>query len=136
MANSPPSSIVRSRPSQRPDDRGSAIVDFSLVSPLVLLLVLALIQLALVLHTRSVLATAAEDAVRVAAANDGDTSAGDARFRALVSRDVRPDVVQSLTWAWTLDTLTLRVRSRLPLVGPLGSVSMTTDASAFHEVWP
>lgn len=111
-------------------------MDFALVSPLVLLLVLALIELALVLHTRSVLACAAEDAVRVAAAHSGDTGAGERRFRELVARDLRPDAISSLTWAFTLDTLTLRVRSRLPLVGSLGPISMTTDASAFQEVWP
>jgi hypothetical protein len=32
--------------------------------------------------------------------------------------------------------LTLRVRSQLPLVGPLASVSITTDASAYREAWP
>lgn len=111
------------------------MVDFVLVSPLVMVLVLALMQLAFVLHTRSVIACAAEDAVRVAAAFDGDTSAGERRFRLLVGRDLKPELVQSLTWASTLDTLTLRVRSRLPLVGPLAQVSITTDASAYHEAW-
>ena len=111
------------------------MVDFVLVSPLVMVLVLALIQLAFVLHTRSVIACAAEDAVRVAAAFDGDTGAGERRFRLLIGRDLRPELVQSLTWAATLDTLTLRVRSRLPLVGPLAQVNITTDASAYHEAW-
>lgn len=106
------------------------------MSPLVLLLVLALVQLSLVLHSRSVIACAAEDAVRVAASFNGDTTAGEARFRALVSRDLRADAISGLTWAATLDTLTLRVRSNLPLVGPLASVSMTTDASAYREAWP
>lgn len=111
-------------------------MDFALVSPLVLLLILALMQLALVLHSRSVIASAAEDAVRVAASYNGDTSAGESRFRSLIARDLRADAITSLTWAATLDTLTLRVRSRLPLVGPLAAVSMTTDASAYREAWP
>lgn len=111
-------------------------MDFALVSPLVLLLVLALIQLAFVMHSRSVIANAAEDAVRVAASFDGDTSAGEARFRSLVSRDLRSDAITSLTWWSTLDTLTLRVRAELPLVGPLAGFTMTTDASAYHEAWP
>lgn len=106
------------------------------MSPLVILLVLALIQLGLMLQARSVLATAAEDAVRVAASFGGDTNAGEARFRSLVARDLRQDAVTSLTWAATLDTLTLRVRSRLPLVGPLGGVTVVTDASAYREAWP
>ena len=98
-------------------------------------MVLALLQLAFVMHVRSVIECAAEDAVRVAAAYGGDTAAGERRFRLLVESEVRPDAVQSLTWAGTLNTLTLRVRSRLPLIGPLGPVAMTTDASAFHEEW-
>ena len=136
MVSSRRFSTVRSRPSPRPDERGSAVVDFALVSPLVLLLVLGLMQLALVLHARSVLACAAEQAVALAAAQNGDTIAGERRFRQLVGQDVRQDAISSVTWAYTLDTLTLRVRSRLPLVGPLGAVAMTTDASAFHEAWP
>lgn len=111
-------------------------MDFALVSPLVMLLVLGLMQLGLMLQARSVLATAAEDAVRVAASFGGDTNAGEARFRSLVARDLRPDAITSLTWVSTLDTLTLRVRSRLPLFGPLGGVNVVTDASAYREVWP
>lgn len=106
------------------------------MSPLVLALVLALMQLALVLHTRSVITSAAEDAVRVAASFGGDTGAGEARFRALVARDVKPEVVTGLSWVSTLDTLTLRVRSQLSLLGPIGTVQMTTDASAYREAWP
>jgi len=111
-------------------------VDFVLVAPLVMLLVLALIQLAFLLHTRSLIACAAEDAVRVAASFDGDTGAGESRFRSLVSRDLRPDAIESLTWASTLDTLTLRVRSRMSLAGPLGPLTTTTSASAYREAWP
>lgn len=106
------------------------------MTPLVLLLLLAMLPLALTLHTRAVIACAAEDAVRVAASYGGNTTAGERRFRELTARDVRPEAIASLTWVGTLDTLTLRVRSRLPLVGPLGSVAMTTDASAYHEEWP
>lgn len=101
-----------------------------------MLLVLALMQLAVMLHARSVIASAAEDAVRVAASFNGDTGAGEARFRSLVSRDLRSDAITSMTWASTLDTLTLRVRTKLPLLGPLASLTMTTDASSYREAWP
>jgi hypothetical protein len=111
-------------------------VDFALVSPLVMLLVLALIQLALVLHARSVVTAAAEDAVRVAVAYDGGTSAGDARLRSLLARDLQPDLVQSTSWSWTLDTLTLKVQARLPFLGLLAPTTMTTYASAYRETWP
>lgn len=111
-------------------------MDFTLVTPLVGALVLAMLQLAFTLHTRSLITCAAEDAVRVAAAFGGDASAGERRFRALIQGDVPPDAITSMEWASTLDTLTLRIRARLPLVGPLGPAVMTTTASAYHEAWP
>ena len=106
------------------------------MTPLVVFLVLALLQLVFTMHMRSVIENAAEDAVRVAASYGGDSAAGERRFRDLIAREVRSDAIQSLTWASTLDTLTLRVRSRLPMLGPLGPFTMTTDASAYHEEWP
>lgn len=106
------------------------------MSPLVMLLVLALVQLTLVLHARSVITAAAEDAVRVAVAYDGGTSAGDARLRALLARDLQPGLIERTSWSWTLDTLTLKVQARLPLLGLLTPTSMTTYASAYRENWP
>lgn len=97
-------------------------------------MVFAVVQLALLLHTRSILACAAEEAVRVAAAYGGDTSRGEDRLRALVSRELPADAITSVAWVGTLDTLTLRVRSRLPL-GPLVGPVLTTTASAYHEEW-
>ncbi len=111
-------------------------MDFTLVAPLVTALVLALLQLAFTLHTRSIITCAAEDAVRVAAAFGGDSAAGERRFRDLLAGAVAPEAISSLEWASTLDTLTLRVRARLPLLGPLGPGLLTTTASAYHEAWP
>ncbi len=111
-------------------------MDFTLVTPLVVALVLAMLQLAFTLHTRSLITCAAEDAVRIAAAYGGDTAAGDRRLREALGRDLPADAISSLDWASTLDTLTLRVHARLPLLGPLGPVALTTTASAYHEAWP
>ena len=112
------------------------MVEFALVTPLLLLLVLALLQVALVVHTRSVVTDAAEDAVRVAASFGGDTTAGERRLRERLQGQLRDDLVQELWWASTLDVLTLRVRLRLPLVGPLGTVTSAVTASAWQEAWP
>ncbi len=105
------------------------------MTPLVLFVVLALVQLVITMHTRMVITAAAEDAVRIAAAYDGDTAAGEARFRSLVARDLSTSAIDSMTWVGTLDTLTLRVRAHVPGVGPLIPIAMTTDASAYHEAW-
>lgn len=107
-----------------------------LVTPLVMVLVLAIMQLGLTAYSRSVLAAAAEDAVRTAAAFGGDTAAGEARFRSLVASELGPGSITGLQWYSTLDTLTLRVHSRLPIVGALVPLTLTTDASAYHEEWP
>lgn len=107
-----------------------------LVTPLVMALVLAIVELGLVAYSRSMLNAAAESAVRAAAAFNGDTVVGEARFRALVSSELRSGAITDIHWYSTLDTLTLRVHSTLPLIGPLVPITLTTDASAYHEVWP
>lgn len=99
-------------------------------------LVLAIIELGLVAYSRSVLGAAAESAVRTAAAFNGDTTVGEARFRMLVAQELSSGAITDIRWYSTLDTLTMRVHSRLPLIGPLVPITMTTDASAYHEVWP
>ena len=80
--------------------------------------------------------SAAEDAVRVAAAFDGDTAIGEARFRTLIGSELAPTSITSVQWYSTLDTLTLRVTSALPVIGPLLPITITTTASAYHERWP
>lgn len=107
-----------------------------LVTPLVMMLVFALLQLGITAYSRSVLTSAAEDAVRTAAAFGGDTAAGEMRFRSLISSELQASAISDLNWYSTLDTLTLRVHSRLPLIGPLLPITLTTDASAYHEEWP
>ncbi|THI94757.1 pilus assembly protein, partial [Nocardioides sp.] len=54
----------------RRTQRGSALVDFTLVLVLMLPIVVGLIQLALVLHVRTTLAAAAAEGARVAATAD------------------------------------------------------------------
>lgn len=115
---------------------GSAVVDYVLVTPLVLALFLAVVELGLVAYSRTVLNSAAEDAVRVAAAFDGNTQMGEARFRTLIGSELAPTSVVGLQWYSTLDTLTLRVTSALPIIGPLVPITITTTASAYHERWP
>ena len=114
---------------------GSAVVDYVLVTPLVLALFLAVVELGLVAYSRTVLNSAAEDAVRTAAAFDGNTTLGEVRFRTLIRGEVDPATITGLQWFSTLDTLTLRVTSSLPVVGPLVPMSITTTASAYHERW-
>lgn len=67
------------------DQRGSALVDFTLVSVLLLPIVLGLMQVALVLHVRTTLAAAASEGARLAATADRGLGEGVARTRAEIA---------------------------------------------------
>lgn len=68
--------------------RGSALVDFTLVLVLLLPLVLGLVQVALVLHVRSTLAAAASEGARLAATADRGPGDGVARTRSQIGQAV------------------------------------------------
>ncbi len=67
------------------DCRGAAVVDFVLVLVVLLPLVLGIAQLALVLHVRNTLTSAASEGARYAATADRPLAAGAARTREQIS---------------------------------------------------
>jgi Flp pilus assembly protein TadG len=64
-----------------PRERGAAVVDFVLVLVVLVPLVLGILQVALVLHVRNTLASAASEGARVAAAADRGPGDGAATTR-------------------------------------------------------
>ena len=71
----------------RPDgEQGSAVVDFVLVSVLILTLLLAVLQVAVYVHVRDVVVASAQEGARYAANADVDPSAGAARTVQMVGR--------------------------------------------------
>jgi len=82
---------------RRRGQRGSAIVDFTLVMVVLLPIVLGILQVALVLHVRTTLAAAASEGARLAATADRGPEDGVNRTRSQISdalagryaRDVR-----------------------------------------------
>jgi Flp pilus assembly protein TadG len=106
------------------DDRGSAIVEFTLVGILLTVLFLAVLQLGLALHVRNTLTASAAEGARYAANADREPEDGVAVTRQLIrdsladtfARDVRSGTE-------TVDgvpTVFVEVRARLPVVGLLG----------------
>ncbi len=72
-----------------PDDggeRGSAVVDFVLVSLLIVALLLAVLQVALYAHVRNVVTASAQEGARFAAYADVDSALGAARTVEVVAR--------------------------------------------------
>lgn len=72
-------------------DGGSAVVEFSLVSVLLLTLLLAIAQVAIYLHVRNVATASAAEGARHAANADVDPDEGAARARDVLARGLGGD---------------------------------------------
>ena len=84
-------------PRARTSERGAAVVDFVLVLLVLLPLVIGILQLALVLHVRNTLASAAAEGARHAAVAGSSGPAGEAKVQELVSGALSADFVRSVT---------------------------------------
>ncbi|MGY2074853.1 TadE/TadG family type IV pilus assembly protein [Blastococcus sp. SYSU DS0828] len=91
----PPLARSRRGPAARPfqqltpgdeGERGSAVVDFVLVSLLIVALLLAVLQVAVYVHVRNVVTASAQEGARYAAAADVDSAYGAARTVEVVAR--------------------------------------------------
>lgn len=106
------------------DDRGSAIVEFTLVGVLLTVLFLGVLQLGLVLHVRNTLAASAAEGARYAANADRDPAAGEAVTRQLIRDSLADTFARGVTSGFeTVDgvsTVYVQVDATLPLVGLLG----------------
>jgi Flp pilus assembly protein TadG len=79
---------VAERPDPGTDDgeRGSAVVDFVMVSLLIVALLLAVLQVAVYVHVRNVVTASAQEGARFAANADVDSGSGAARTVEVVAR--------------------------------------------------
>lgn len=106
------------------DDRGSAIVEFTLVGVLLTVLFLALLQLGLALHVRNTLLAAAAEGARYAANADRDPDDGAAVTRRLIRQSLADTFAAGVTSGFeTVDgvpTVYVQVETTLPVVGLLG----------------
>ena len=116
-------------------ERGSAIVDFALVSGLVALLFAAVVQITLAVHVRNTLVDCAAEGARYAALADRTPADGVDRARALISASLAPGFADDITAADTelhgLPVVEVRVSAPLPvvgLVGPGGVLSVSGHA--------
>jgi Flp pilus assembly protein TadG len=108
----------------RGDDRGSAIVEFTLVGVLLTLLFLALLQLGLALYVRNTLTASAAEGARYAANADREPADGAAATRQIIRDSLADsfagDVTSGLETVDGVPTVFVQVRAQLPLVGLLG----------------
>ena len=124
------------RPNRQRDD-GSAIVEFVVVVPLLVLLLLAVVQVGLALHVRSTLVSAAAEGARVAAVADGDSDVAVRRTREALASSLADGVVESVTarrrTVGGVASIELEIRARLPLVGLLGPTALVVQGHAVAE---
>lgn len=106
------------------DESGSAVVEFTLVSVILVALAVAVLQLALALHVRNTVLDAAAEGARYAALADNGLADGVARTRTLITAALGPgyavDVDAGLSQYGGHPSTRITVRSALPLAGLLG----------------
>jgi Flp pilus assembly protein TadG len=76
----------------RCDDRGASVVEFAMLSVLLVLLLFVVLQIALWCYARTVVAAATADAARYAATATGGPQAGAQRARQLIDAGLNPVV--------------------------------------------
>ena len=105
-------------------DGGAAVVDFVLVGALVTLIFMSLVQLGLVLHVRNTLISCATEGARLGALADRTPGDGAQRAKDLITADLSTayaqDVQGGTEQAAGLDTVVVRVRAPLPVIGLIG----------------
>lgn len=116
-------------------DEGAAPVEFALVSPLLLLVALAVLQLTFALHVRSIVIGAASEGARLAAM--GDLSSGVERTERILQTSIAGaairDTVVRVDRSGPVAVTAVDVTVDLPLVGLLGPVPMTVTGRAVIE---
>ena len=132
------------RAGDRPGERGAAVVEFTLVSVLLVFLFLLVMQVGLVLHARSVLVSAAQDGARFAANADRTPEDGVQRTTASISETLGSELADRMVFTPLppsatdgLPVVGIQVRGPLPFVfAPVGPLSITVEGHALEEGVP
>ncbi|MBI2765427.1 MAG: pilus assembly protein [Chloroflexi bacterium] len=128
-------SWIRSKPRVVRDansEVGESMVEFALVLPVLLLVLVGVVQFALVHHAQNVVTTAAQEGARLAAAEGGDAVDGQQRTRDVLGSGLG-STGDGFEVAATDDgeTVTVRASGDYPLIFPwLGSRDIELDATA------
>jgi Flp pilus assembly protein TadG len=126
-------------------DRGTAVVEFTLVSILLVALFLMILQVGLVLHARNVMVSAAQEGARFAANADRSPADGVARTRAALSTSLGADLVgrtavtplPGSTTPSGAPVVGIRVSGPAPWVfRAVGQLTITVEGHALEEARP
>lgn len=118
-------------------ERGTATLEFAIVAPALMVLVLGILQFGLWYHAQHVTRTAAIEAARSAAAEEGNADAAEARGTEVLQAGLG-SAAEEPTIAVTVDSdearavISARMRGLLPIPG-LSSFALHAEASAYRE---
>lgn len=125
----------------RRSERGSAVVEFTLVSVLLVGVLLVVLQFAFTIHVRNTLVACAAEGARHAA--NGDRSLADGRDRTLalvadsLSARLSPEVTARAVAVDGVPMVEVTVNATLPLFGLAGvDRALTVSGHAVDEVAP
>lgn len=120
-------------------ERGSAVVDFVLVMVVLVPIFLAILQVALVLHVRNTLASAANEGARVAATVDRSDADGVAYTRNQIDGAISGEYARGVSAHNTTingaPAVEVTIRAEVPALGLGGpSVALSVSGRAVREV--
>jgi Flp pilus assembly protein TadG len=119
------------------DDRGSAAVEFTLVSALLVVLVTGVLQLALALHVRNTMISCVAEGARVAATDDRSLADGEDRSADMLRAALGDYAVHVSATRGTVDAapvVVVTAQAPVPVLGLWGFGSMSVSVRALEEV--
>jgi Flp pilus assembly protein TadG len=119
-------------------DEGTAVVEFVLVSILVVVLLLAVVQVGMALHIRNTLISAASEGARFAAAADQSPESGAEHTRELIRQSLPDSYAERVTSGYQVvsgvDTIVVTIEADLPVFGWLGPANaLQVEGHAMEE---
>ena len=121
----------------RMNDQGNSTVDFALVAPLLVGVVLVVLQVALTLHVRSTLTAAAGEGARMAAMVGADSALGEQRAREVLEGNFASSVITQVRVQQVRESglvlSQVTIQARLPLLGLLGPAVLEVTGRAIQE---
>ena len=119
------------------DARGSAVIEFVLVAPILLLVTVAVVQLVMALMVRSTLASAAAEGARAAALSGATTKAAVSRVTELLHGSLADDGVVAVDARATvidgIPAIEARIDYRLAFFGLILPAVLTVEGHALVE---
>lgn len=129
--------VVRNKAIRWSRDEGNASVEFALVAPLLMLIGIAVLQLMLALHIRTVITSAAIEGARVGALVGSDLVTAEQRTREVLLANIAGTTVANVHASRTtlagVPMIAVQVDAELPLLGVYGPTTMSLTGHAYVE---